>query len=118
MQISHGKLDPRVVDRLWGIFDDVRLSAATFHGYWDSSIKLPSNDKIRASRYVWKKGVGPYRCLIVASNASREAQKGLCLPSNVPSSTELRELWSGKSLTAADLGAMEIPAGHFVLLGK
>jgi hypothetical protein len=117
IQISHGKLDPHVVDRLWGIFDEVKLQAATFHGYWDSSVRLTVNDKIRASRYVWKGGDSPYRCMIVASNISREAQKGLCLPSDVPPSAELVELWSGKSLTAADVGLVEISAGHFVLLG-
>ena len=117
IQISHGKLDPHVVDRLWGIFDEVKLQAATFHGYWDSSVRLTVNDKIRASRYVWKGGDSPYRCMIVASNISREAQKGLCLPSNVPPSAELVELWSGKTLSAADVGLVEIPAGHFVLLG-
>ena len=116
VQISHGKLDPRVVDRLWGIFDDVKLSVATFRGYWDSPFRLTDNAKIRASHYVWKKGDGPYCYLIVASNASREAQKGLCLPSDVPPSTELRELWSGRTLTAAELSALEIAGGHFALI--
>jgi len=117
VQIAHGKLDPLIVDRLWGIFDEVKLSEATFRGYWDLPARLTANDKIRASLYTWKKGEGPYRGLIVASNASREPQKGLCLPPNVPPSTELRELWRGESLAAADIGELEIPAGHFVLIG-
>ena len=117
VQISHGKLDPKVVDRLWGIFDEVKLQDATFCGYWDLPIKLSSNSKIRASRYEWRNGAGEYDLLIVASNASREPQRGLSLPIAIAPEAELDELWTGRNVIARDIERLEIPAGHFVLIG-
>jgi hypothetical protein len=117
VQISHGKLDPLVVDRLWGIFDDVRLQTATFRGYWEDVVNLTENPYVRASLYEWPKGAAPCRYLIVACNRAHVAQKGLKLPKGVSSQAKLHDLWNDMPVEASKLGDYEIPGGHFALIG-
>lgn len=117
VQISHGKLDYNLVDRLWGVFDDVKLQAATFRGYWEMAVALTDNPNLRVSLYEWPEGAAKYRYLIVANNRSRDAQKGIRLPAGVSSQAVLRDLWKNVPLETMKLGDYEIPGGHFALIG-
>lgn len=117
VQIAHGKLDPLVVDRLWGILDEVNLSTAKFRGYWEDGVDLTDSPSLRASLYEWSKGAAPYRYMIVACNRARVAQKGLKLPKGVSPHATLCDLWNGKPIETSKLGDYEISGGHFALIG-
>ena len=113
--ISADFIQPKTVDRWWGIKDQLKLAGAKFHGYWFDGTLKSSQKGILVSWYELPAGA-PYRYLIVAGNFSRNEQPAGIgkLPWKI---TFVRELWTEREVKENDLRTMRIPANHFRLFG-
>jgi hypothetical protein len=113
--VSAGWIDAKTVDRWWVIKEKLELWNAKFIGYWFDGAEKECADGLLVSRYELPPSA-PYRRLVVVSNFSRKdtALGAGVLPGG---GRAVKELWSGRDLSGAEIGSLVVPAKKFVLLG-
>ena len=113
--VSAGWIDAKTVDRWWVIKEKLELWNAKFIGYWfDGAIKECA-DGLLVSRYELPPSA-PYRQLVVVSNFSRK-DTALGAGELPGGGRAVKELWSGRDLSPAEIATLVVPAKKFVLLG-
>ena len=111
--VSAGWIDAKTVDRWWVIKEKLELWNAKFTGYWFDGAAKGFSEGLLSSRYELPTSA-PYRQLVVVSNFSRA---DTALGAGELPGGAVRELWSGRDLSPADIATLVVPAKKFVLLG-
>ena len=113
--VSAESICRKTVDKWWIIKEPLLLNKAKFHGYWFDDTVRSSTRNVLVSWYELPKEA-QYRYLIIAANYNRgEAPVGI---EKIPFKySTIRELWTGRDVTADDLKNMKFPGNHFRLFG-
>jgi hypothetical protein len=113
--VSAGWIDAKTVDRWWVIKEKLELWNAKFIGYWFDGAMKECADGLLVSRYELPPSA-PYRRLVIVANFSRR-DAAYDAGKLLGGGRAVKELWSARDLSGADMRSLVVPAKKFLLFG-